>query len=98
LDDPENNLILTTQWLKVPGGEHGGSWAARIKGHKSDYGMLTVPFRRARLLTRFKICCQGKPLRTSVVFYATIEGLGALDLENDEAPNVGHRVLLYNSL
>ncbi|KAI0933864.1 hypothetical protein AcV5_005895 [Taiwanofungus camphoratus] len=30
--DGVNNVILTTEFLKVPGGEHGGSWAARIKG------------------------------------------------------------------
>ncbi|KAI0831044.1 glycoside hydrolase [Trametes gibbosa] len=30
--DGLNNVKITTQFLKVPGGEHGGSWAARIKG------------------------------------------------------------------
>ncbi|KAH9853984.1 glycoside hydrolase [Lenzites betulinus] len=30
--DGMNNVKITTQFLKVPGGEHGGSWAARIKG------------------------------------------------------------------
>ncbi|TCD68927.1 Processing alpha glucosidase I [Steccherinum ochraceum] len=32
IKDGLNNLKLTTEFLKVPGGEHGGSWAARIKG------------------------------------------------------------------
>ncbi|TDL27204.1 glycoside hydrolase family 63 protein [Rickenella mellea] len=32
LNDPMNNVKITTELLKVPGGEHGGSWAARIKG------------------------------------------------------------------
>lgn len=32
LNDTLNNLQLTTEWLKIPGGETGGSWAARIKG------------------------------------------------------------------
>ncbi|KAG9010083.1 Processing alpha glucosidase I [Tulasnella sp. JGI-2019a] len=32
LKDPKNNLELTTELLKFPGGEHGGSWAARLKG------------------------------------------------------------------
>ncbi|EUC62183.1 mannosyl-oligosaccharide glucosidase [Rhizoctonia solani AG-3 Rhs1AP] len=36
LKDPYNNLELTTEWLKVPGGSHGGSWAARIKGKPLD--------------------------------------------------------------
>ncbi|KAL5511441.1 CWH41 [Sanghuangporus vaninii] len=32
LNDPRNNVKVTTELLKVQGGEHGGSWAARIKG------------------------------------------------------------------
>ena len=32
LKDSQNNVQLTVEWLKVPGGHHGGSWAARIKG------------------------------------------------------------------
>ncbi|KAI0637226.1 glycoside hydrolase [Trametes polyzona] len=32
IKDGPNNVKITTQFLKVPGGEHGGSWAARIKG------------------------------------------------------------------
>ncbi|KAF8270316.1 glycoside hydrolase [Lactarius quietus] len=30
--DSHNNVKVTTELLKVAGGEHGGSWAARIKG------------------------------------------------------------------
>ncbi|KAK2460565.1 hypothetical protein APHAL10511_007035 [Amanita phalloides] len=32
LKDGANNVKLTTEFLKFPGGDHGGSWAARIKG------------------------------------------------------------------
>jgi len=32
LKDSQNNVQLTIEWLKVPGGHHGGSWAARVKG------------------------------------------------------------------
>ena len=32
LKDSQNNVKVTTEYLKVPGGEHGGSWAARVKG------------------------------------------------------------------
>ncbi|KAF8448061.1 glycoside hydrolase family 63 protein [Boletus edulis BED1] len=32
LQDSFNNVEITTEFLKIPGGEHGGSWAARIKG------------------------------------------------------------------
>ena len=32
IHDKENNLDITTSFIKIPGGKHGGSWAARIKG------------------------------------------------------------------
>lgn len=38
IKDSRNNLKLFTEFLKVPGGEHGGSWAARIKGEPIDPG------------------------------------------------------------
>ncbi len=36
IKDGVNNVKITTEFLKVPGGEHGGSWAARIKGEPID--------------------------------------------------------------
>ena len=39
LKDSQNNVKLTTEFLKVAGGGHGGSWAARIKGEALDSGM-----------------------------------------------------------
>jgi len=32
IKDSRNNVKITTEFLKVPGGDHGGSWAARVKG------------------------------------------------------------------
>lgn len=32
IHDTGNKIDLTTTFVKIPGGEHGGSWAARIKG------------------------------------------------------------------
>ncbi|KAG2020673.1 glucosidase I [Coprinopsis cinerea AmutBmut pab1-1] len=32
LKDSFNNVKITTEFLKIPGGLHGGSWAARIRG------------------------------------------------------------------
>jgi mannosyl-oligosaccharide glucosidase len=32
IKDGKNNLELTTEFLMIPGGKNGGSWAARIKG------------------------------------------------------------------
>lgn len=32
IHDKENKVDITTSFVKLPGGAHGGSWAARIKG------------------------------------------------------------------
>ncbi|TBU50102.1 glycoside hydrolase [Dichomitus squalens] len=39
IHDTPNNVKLTTEFLKVPGGEHGGSWAARIKGEPINHAL-----------------------------------------------------------
>ncbi|KAF5000326.1 hypothetical protein FDECE_11243 [Fusarium decemcellulare] len=36
IHDEGNKIDLTTTFVKVPGGNHGGSWAARIKGQLRD--------------------------------------------------------------
>lgn len=36
IKDSQNNVKVTTEFLKVPGGKNGGSWAARIKGEPMD--------------------------------------------------------------
>ena len=40
IKDSFNNVKLTTEFLKVAGGDHGGSWAARVKGEPLDKGPL----------------------------------------------------------
>ena len=30
--DAGNHLDITTEFVKIPGGQHGGSWAVRVKG------------------------------------------------------------------
>ncbi|KAI1776383.1 glycoside hydrolase family 63 protein [Hypoxylon cercidicola] len=36
IHDAGNMIDITTEFVKVPGGGHGGSWAARIKGEPRD--------------------------------------------------------------
>lgn len=38
IKDSSNNVQITTEFLKVQGGEHGGSWAVRVKGEPIDKG------------------------------------------------------------
>ncbi|KAI8625414.1 glycoside hydrolase family 63 protein [Xylariaceae sp. FL1651] len=36
IHDAQNQIDMTTMFIKIPGGAHGGSWAARIKGEPRD--------------------------------------------------------------
>ena len=38
INDAPNNVKITAEFLKVPGGDFGGSWAARIKGEPMNPG------------------------------------------------------------
>ncbi|KAI1005259.1 putative mannosyl-oligosaccharide glucosidase [Podosphaera aphanis] len=60
--DEGNRVDITTNFVKIPGGSHGGSWATRIRG---------------------KIR-KGHPQesRTTIVFYASMDGLGSLEVAN----------------
>lgn len=42
IKDSLNNVKLTTEFLKLAGGDHGGSWAARIKGEPIDQGIPSL--------------------------------------------------------
>ncbi|EHL03772.1 putative mannosyl-oligosaccharide glucosidase [Glarea lozoyensis 74030] len=50
----------------IPGGNHGGSWAARIRGIVRE----DAP----------------EDLKTTVIYYASLEGLGLLELDNEVDP------------
>ncbi|KAJ3573199.1 hypothetical protein NP233_g2589 [Leucocoprinus birnbaumii] len=41
IKDSHNNVKITTEFLKIAGGDHGGSWAARIKGEPIDAGKIS---------------------------------------------------------
>lgn len=57
LKDRENNVKVTTELLMVEGGEHGGSWAARIKGEPINEGSNISYISSWRSLLR----CQKSP-------------------------------------
>ncbi|KII88765.1 glycoside hydrolase family 63 protein [Plicaturopsis crispa FD-325 SS-3] len=66
IKDGNNNVKIKTEFLKIAGGENGGSWGARISGEPID---------------------PDKASRTSVIFYLGLEGLGGVELDNDEDDN-----------
>ncbi|KAJ7905251.1 glycoside hydrolase [Mycena olivaceomarginata] len=43
IQDGPNNVKITTEFLKVAGGDHGGSWAARIKGEPMNPDKPSTP-------------------------------------------------------
>ncbi|KAF5376548.1 hypothetical protein D9757_008280 [Collybiopsis confluens] len=53
IKDARNNVQLTTEFLKVPGGDFGGNWAARIKGEPLD------PLKPSRISTIFYFGLEG---------------------------------------
>ncbi|KIW97396.1 uncharacterized protein Z519_02788 [Cladophialophora bantiana CBS 173.52] len=42
IHDTGNKIDLTIDFVKVPGGQHGGSWAARIKGNPREDAPATL--------------------------------------------------------
>ena len=62
IHDAGNSIDITTEFVKIPGGDHGGSWGVRVKGTPRE----DAPDR----------------LITTVMFYAGIEGLGSLEVQN----------------
>ncbi|KAL2815985.1 glycoside hydrolase [Aspergillus granulosus] len=43
IHDARNSIDLTIDFIKVPGGQHGGSWAARVKGSPRDDAAADQP-------------------------------------------------------
>jgi mannosyl-oligosaccharide glucosidase len=63
IHDAGNEIDITTSFVKIPGGQHGGSWGVRVKGVPRD----GAP----------------KDLKSTVIFYASLEGLGSLEVVNE---------------
>ncbi|KAF2640687.1 glycoside hydrolase [Massarina eburnea CBS 473.64] len=63
IHDPVNHIDITTEFIKFPGGQHGGSWGARIKGTPREDA--------------------APDLKTTVIWYHTLEGIGVLDAQGD---------------
>jgi len=66
IHDAGNFIDIMTSFVKIPGGNNGGSWAVRVKG---------VPRADAP-----------PDLKSTVVFYATLQGLGSLEVVNERDP------------
>jgi mannosyl-oligosaccharide glucosidase len=69
IHDPANHIDITTEFIKFPGGEHGGSWGARIKGTPREDASPN--------------------LRSTVIWYNTLAGLGSLEVDGIDAEEPG---------
>ncbi|KAH7058874.1 glycoside hydrolase [Macrophomina phaseolina] len=69
IHDAGNQIDITTEFVKVPGGEHGGSWGLRVKG---------TPRADAP-----------ENLKSTVVFYTSLEGLGSLEVPQEAGDEEG---------
>ena len=71
IKDSQNNVKITTEFLKVPGGKNGGSWAARIKGEPMDackQRIMDSPF-----LAMSRLTCNRIPYsETHAYFYGVL--------------------------
>lgn len=77
IKDGANNVKITTEFLKVAGGDHGGSWAARIKGEPID---PSTSSERPRFI--FAKLRSDEVSRISTIFYFGVEGFGSLNLDS----------------
>ncbi|KAI9880389.1 MAG: Processing alpha glucosidase I [Pleopsidium flavum] len=66
IHDAGNSIDITTEFVKIPGGSHGGNWGVRIKGTPRD----DAP----------------PDLKSTVIFYTAMEGLGSLEIANNKDP------------
>lgn len=98
IKDSQNNVKIVTEFLKVPGGKNGGSWATRIKGVPMD----TCEQRRSILsMSSAHIAIEppaAKPMHISTVFYSGLEGLGGLEMQNEPIPHVRALCTLCSAL
>ncbi|KAF2121208.1 glycoside hydrolase [Lophiotrema nucula] len=69
IHDPANRIDITTEFVKFPGGQHGGSWGVRIKGTPREDA--------------------SPDLRTTVIWYNTLEGLGSLEVDGADDEGTG---------
>ncbi|KAA8895843.1 glycoside hydrolase [Sphaerosporella brunnea] len=68
--DTGNHIDLTTEFVKVEGGQNGGNWGVRIKGElRDDDKVRTAPAK--------------KDTKTTLIFYVGNQGKGSIQLANE---------------
>ena len=93
--DKENHLDITTQFVKLPGGNHGGNWGVRVNGalrRDAPKDMVSTGVFYAGLegLGRLQLANQydRRGYEGSVTLAGETAGLGAFNLEITKGPSL----------
>ncbi|KAL9102254.1 MAG: hypothetical protein Q9163_002590 [Psora crenata] len=93
INDAENKVNITTEFVKVPGGQHGGGWAVRIKGvprEDAPMPLISTVFFYAGMEGPGSLKVQNEPEGLGVAGTLNIAGssneLGDFTIEITEGP------------
>ena len=94
IHDAGNSIDITTDFVKIPGGTHGGNWGVRVKGTPREDApeqlFTTVVFYAGMEgLGNLKVTNEADNLglEGSVYFAGTSDGLGDFNMEITEGPD-----------
>ena len=94
IHDAENSIDLTTEFVKIPGGQHGGSWGVRVKGTPREDAptrVITTVFFYAGMEGFGHLGVQNEKDDLGVLGPVTMEGssneLGDFKIEVTEGPD-----------
>ncbi|MCJ1462541.1 Processing alpha glucosidase I [Pseudocyphellaria aurata] len=93
IHDAGNSLDITTEFVKIPGGQHGGSWGVRIKGRPREDAperLMTTMIFYAAMEGFGSLSVKNEPNELGVEGSVTLDGssgeLGSFTLEVTEGP------------
>ncbi|KAG0203804.1 Processing alpha glucosidase I [Mortierella sp. GBA30] len=95
LKDTRNNVELITEFIKVPGGDHGGSWGARISGRpiRKDEPMSISAMYYIGLDgdDRIKLDMDGFNAQSPVQMSGSTDGLGDFEFTLEQTKGINKR-------
>lgn len=93
IHDAENAIDITTEFVKIPGGQHGGSWGVRVKGAPRENAperLVTTMIFYAAMEGFGTLLVKNEPdelgIEGTVIMEGSSNELGAFMLEVTEGP------------
>lgn len=94
IHDAGNSIDITTEFVKIPGGQHGGSWGVRVKGiprEDAPARLISTVLFYAGMEGFGSLSVQNEKDDLGIVGSVTMEGssneLGDFKIEITEGPN-----------